>query len=88
MHEEALARWTERMIADSEVGFCVEVSIPDSPLMKVMNSATAKNLWDLILSEHQARSEKYQAEMLRRFQNKRCSEVKMSTPTPRNVQTL
>ena len=43
--------------------------------MKVINVTTAKDLWGSILSEHQSRSETFQAEMLRRLQNERCSEV-------------
>jgi hypothetical protein len=74
-HKEALARWNEWDLADSEARYYIEAGIPDSLFIKAINSTSAKDLWDMILSEHQSRSETYQAEMLRRLQNERCSEV-------------
>jgi hypothetical protein len=74
-HEEAVAHWSEWTQTDSEVKYYIKVSIHDTLLMKVIYLASAKDLWDLILSEHQTRSQTYQAEMLGRLQNERCSEV-------------
>jgi len=74
-HEQAIANWNEWKQQDSEVKFYIESGIPDTLLVKVLNSTSAKVLWETILSDHQTRSETYQAEMLRRLQNERCSEV-------------
>ena len=74
-HEAATMCWSKWKQTDSEVKFYIESGIPDSLLMKVINVTTAKDLWNLILSEHQSHSETFQAEMLRHLQNDRCSEV-------------
>jgi len=74
-HEQAVIAWTKWVNGESEVACYIESGLPETLLIKVINMSSAKEIWDTINSEHQTRSETYQAEMLRRLQNERCSEI-------------
>jgi len=74
-HEQFITAWYGWKHADLEVRCYIEAGIPDTLRMQVLNSMSAKDPWDAILSEYQTRSEADQDEMLQRLHNERCSEV-------------
>ena len=74
-YEATLEKYQEFTQSDAEVKHFIVSTIPDTLLIKTINSTTASSLWKAICSEHETKTKRFAVEMLRNLQNQRCSEA-------------
>ena len=68
-------KYQEYLQSDAEVKHLIVSTIPDSLLIKTINSPTASSLWKAICAEHETKTKRFAVEMLRNLQNQRCQET-------------
>ena len=74
-YESALEKYREFTWHDAEITNAIMSTIPDTLMIKVINSPTASSQWKVICTEHESKTKRFAIEMLRNLHNQHCQET-------------